>query len=172
MRYLLPLMLFLASCSVQQQTHDPHKLQFHSGYVRLRQIIDEINKCEIGLIKSISEKHHIGKPIAGYVTGEVRESYLRSDFGKTLKHGFSSKNATLCYKALYKSFPIKLSMAYIVADEEVAEFGINDKCGLLVNSSRSIIFANDTEAFARIAREKAMELRYNMESVLMKKNII
>jgi len=56
--------------------------------------------------------------------------------------------------------------------EEVAEYGLNKKCGLLVNSSRAIIFADDTEAFARIAREKTVELRNNMESVLMEKNII
>ena len=41
--------------------------------------------------------------------------------------------------------------------EEVARYGMNSKCGLLVNSSRGIIFADNTENFDKVAGEKAKE---------------
>ncbi len=54
--------------------------------------------------------------------------------------------------------------------EEVAKYGLNDTCGLLVNSSRGIIFASDKIDFAEKAREKAMELRDQMHEILVGKN--
>jgi len=50
--------------------------------------------------------------------------------------------------------------------EEVAKYGMNKDCGLLVNSSRGIIFADNTENFAKIAGEKAKELQEQMENLL------
>lgn len=47
--------------------------------------------------------------------------------------------------------------------EEVAKYGMNDHCGLLVNSSRGIIYASTEEDFAEVAREKATELQAEME---------
>lgn len=52
--------------------------------------------------------------------------------------------------------------------EDVVKFGINKHCGLLVNSSRSIIFADSTENFAKIAKEKAKEIQSEMEKYLEK----
>ena len=49
---------------------------------------------------------------------------------------------------------------------EVAKYGLNNDCGLIVNSSRGIIFADQTEKFAEVAREKAFELQKEMEAVL------
>lgn len=46
--------------------------------------------------------------------------------------------------------------------EEVAKYGLNSHCGLLVNSSRGIIFADKTERFAEVAGEKARELALEM----------
>lgn len=46
--------------------------------------------------------------------------------------------------------------------EEVAKYGLNDKCGILVNSSRGIIFADKSENFAQVAGEKARELAMKM----------
>ena len=46
--------------------------------------------------------------------------------------------------------------------EEVCRYGMNDDCGLLVNSSRGIIFASNDEGFAAAAGEKARELRDQM----------
>ena len=41
-------------------------------------------------------------------------------------------------------------------------------CGLLVNSSRGIIFADNTERFADVAAEKARELQSQMKEELDK----
>ena len=56
--------------------------------------------------------------------------------------------------------------------EEVARYGMNDHCGLLVNSSRGIIFADSTENFANVAGQKAEELQKQMEKLLVEKGII
>ena len=50
--------------------------------------------------------------------------------------------------------------------KEVAKHGMNSKCGLLVNSSRGIIYADSTENFATIAGKKAKELRDEMDGLL------
>ncbi|MCF8230401.1 MAG: orotidine-5'-phosphate decarboxylase [Bacteroidales bacterium] len=51
--------------------------------------------------------------------------------------------------------------------EEVAKHGMNKDCGLIVNSSRGIIFASKDHDFAEQAREKASELQQKMEKLLM-----
>ena len=56
--------------------------------------------------------------------------------------------------------------------EEVAKHGMNDHCGLLVNSSRGIIFADSSEDFAKVAGEKAKELQEQMQALLEAKGII
>lgn len=50
--------------------------------------------------------------------------------------------------------------------EEVAKYGMNKECGLLVNSSRGIIYASGGEDFAERAREKARELALQMRDLL------
>ncbi len=52
--------------------------------------------------------------------------------------------------------------------EEVARYGMNSQCGLLVNSSRGIIFADSSERFAEVAGQKAHELQQQMEKLLNK----
>ena len=54
---------------------------------------------------------------------------------------------------------------------EVAEFGMNSQCGLLVNSSRGIIYASSSEDFANKSRKKALEIR-NMMSRILKKALL
>jgi orotidine-5'-phosphate decarboxylase len=56
--------------------------------------------------------------------------------------------------------------------EDVSKYGMNSKCGLLVNSSRGIIFADTTEKFDRIAGERAHEMQLEMEKYLEEKNLI
>jgi orotidine-5'-phosphate decarboxylase len=56
--------------------------------------------------------------------------------------------------------------------EAVAHFGMNSKCGLLVNSSRGIIFAGDGENFDIVAGEKAKEINLEMEKHLSERNLI
>jgi orotidine-5'-phosphate decarboxylase len=51
---------------------------------------------------------------------------------------------------------------------EVTRHGINDSIGLLVNVSRSIIYASDTVDFDNAARKKAFEIKSEMEILLDK----
>ncbi len=55
---------------------------------------------------------------------------------------------------------------------EVAKYGMTADCGLLVNSSRGIIHANNGAKFAEIAAEKSAELQKEMEHLLQAKGII
>lgn len=55
--------------------------------------------------------------------------------------------------------------------EEVAKYGMNAHCGLIVNSSRGIIFADKTENFAIRAGEEARKLQRDMERLLKEKSI-
>lgn len=50
--------------------------------------------------------------------------------------------------------------------EDVCQYGLNDRYGLLINSSRGIIYASQGEDFAEVAREKAQELQREMEKLL------
>lgn len=50
--------------------------------------------------------------------------------------------------------------------EEVVRYGMNDRCGLLVNSSRAIIYADSSANFASVAGEKAHALQQEMASFL------
>ncbi len=50
--------------------------------------------------------------------------------------------------------------------QEVAKNGMNSQCGLLVNSSRAIIYASDGEDFAEKAREAAKKVQQEMENLL------
>jgi orotidine-5'-phosphate decarboxylase len=56
--------------------------------------------------------------------------------------------------------------------EDVAKYGLNMDCGLLVNSSRGIIYASDGEDFADKAKESATELQKQMAHILSEANII
>lgn len=51
---------------------------------------------------------------------------------------------------------------------DVAKYGMNKQCGLLVNSSRGIIYASTGENFAEKAREEAVKLQKEMEVLLEK----
>ncbi|MDE5612726.1 MAG: orotidine-5'-phosphate decarboxylase [Odoribacter sp.] len=55
--------------------------------------------------------------------------------------------------------------------EEVAKYGMNAHCGLIVNSSRGIIFADHTENFAVRAGEEARKLQKDMERLLKEKGV-
>ncbi|MCE9538674.1 MAG: orotidine-5'-phosphate decarboxylase [Bacteroidetes bacterium] len=51
---------------------------------------------------------------------------------------------------------------------DVAKYGMNKQCGLLVNSSRGIIYASAAEDFADAARQEALKLQKEMEILLQK----
>ncbi|RCH56890.1 orotidine-5'-phosphate decarboxylase [Mucilaginibacter hurinus] len=56
--------------------------------------------------------------------------------------------------------------------QEVCQYGITKDCGLIVNSSRGIIYADNTENFAEAAREEAKKLQQQMEEELVKAGVI
>ncbi|NOR34347.1 MAG: orotidine-5'-phosphate decarboxylase [Bacteroidales bacterium] len=56
--------------------------------------------------------------------------------------------------------------------QEVSEHVMNDRCGLLVNASRSIIYANGTNKFEDAARQEASSLQAQMEEILLKRELI
>ena len=56
--------------------------------------------------------------------------------------------------------------------EEVAKYGMTEKCGLLVNASRSIIFASDGSDFADQAGIESRKLQEQMEETLKNAGII
>lgn len=52
--------------------------------------------------------------------------------------------------------------------QDVCKYGMNDSVGLLINSSRAIIYASSNENFAHAAVSKALELQSEMEKILTK----
>lgn len=55
---------------------------------------------------------------------------------------------------------------------EVCQYGMTSECGLIVNSSRGIIYASSGEDFADAAREKCRELQTEMAQELEKHHVI
>jgi orotidine-5'-phosphate decarboxylase len=52
--------------------------------------------------------------------------------------------------------------------EDVCKYGMTDTIGLLINSSRGIIYASSKEDFAKAAANKAKELQSQMQQILSK----
>ncbi|NLK48998.1 MAG: orotidine-5'-phosphate decarboxylase [Bacteroidales bacterium] len=52
--------------------------------------------------------------------------------------------------------------------QEVAKYGMNDSCGLLVNSSRQIIYASSGKDFAKAAQAETQKVQQEMEAILKK----
>jgi orotidine-5'-phosphate decarboxylase len=50
--------------------------------------------------------------------------------------------------------------------EDVCKYGLNKDCGLIVNSSRDIIYASSGKDFAEKARERAMAVQKQMSALL------
>jgi len=54
--------------------------------------------------------------------------------------------------------------------QEVCKYGLNKDCGLLINSSRGIIYAGNDENFAITAQKEALKLQQEMEVILNENN--
>jgi orotidine-5'-phosphate decarboxylase len=50
--------------------------------------------------------------------------------------------------------------------QEVAAYGMTEECGLIVNSSRAILYASQGRDFAEKAREEAMKVQTEMDALL------
>jgi orotidine-5'-phosphate decarboxylase len=58
-------------------------------------------------------------------------------------------------------------LMYVVGNlQDVCKYGMNDNVGLLVNSSRGIIYASNKTDFAQAAAKKASELQQQMKEIL------
>ncbi len=55
---------------------------------------------------------------------------------------------------------------------EVAKYGLNSTCGLLVNSSRQIIYASEEADYAKAARLEAEKVQLEMEQILFASELI
>jgi orotidine-5'-phosphate decarboxylase len=49
---------------------------------------------------------------------------------------------------------------------EVCKYGMNANVGLLINSSRAIIYASNGTDFAEKTREEALKIKHEMEAIL------
>lgn len=56
--------------------------------------------------------------------------------------------------------------------EDVCQYGMTDDCGLLVNSSRAIIYADSSERYAIVAAQKAREMQQQMAKLLEEKSAL
>ncbi len=56
--------------------------------------------------------------------------------------------------------------------QEVAKYGMNSTCGLLVNSSRQIIYASSMKDYAEAARNEALKVQKEMAELLIKYGLI
>ncbi len=56
--------------------------------------------------------------------------------------------------------------------QEVARYGMTDNCGLIVNASRSVLYAGNDKHFDDAAAHEARKLQLEMASLLKNKNII
>lgn len=54
----------------------------------------------------------------------------------------------------------------------VAEAGLNTEVGILVNASRSILYASSTVDFAEAAATEAQKLQQEMESIMIRKDLL
>ena len=50
--------------------------------------------------------------------------------------------------------------------QEVCKYGLSKNVGLLINSSRGIIYASNNENFAKSSRDKALELQKEMQKIV------
>ena len=55
--------------------------------------------------------------------------------------------------------------------KDVCQYGMTSECGLLVNSSRGIIYASSEEDYAEVAAQKAQELQQQMDTLLTAKGL-
>lgn len=56
--------------------------------------------------------------------------------------------------------------------EEVCKYGMNQDIGLIVNATRSIIYASQGKDFAEKARQEALKLQQEMEKILIENEIV
>ena len=56
--------------------------------------------------------------------------------------------------------------------DEVVAHGMNQRCGLLINSARGILYADSSSRFAEVARERAQALQTSMAQHLEQRHLL
>ena len=56
--------------------------------------------------------------------------------------------------------------------KEVCEKTINNSVGIIINSSRSIIYASSNQSFSEAAEKEAIILKNQMEEILIQSNLV
>ena len=56
--------------------------------------------------------------------------------------------------------------------QDVAKYGLTKDCGILVNSSRNIIYASNGVYFAENAHDEALKMQQEMEQIMKLSGII
>jgi len=56
--------------------------------------------------------------------------------------------------------------------EDVAHYGMNSRCGLLVNSSRGVIYASSDSDFAEAAGKEAKKIQQQMAALLKRGGLL
>ena len=54
--------------------------------------------------------------------------------------------------------------------DEICKFALNDSVGIIINSSRSIIYASNDNLFADSAAREAIKLQSQMKEILSSRN--
>jgi orotidine-5'-phosphate decarboxylase len=119
-----------------------------------------------------------------YFTSKTNQPLFMEVIGKSMKWG-TSENLMYVVGATKASMLVKLRELapdhFLLVPgvgaqggslEEVARYGLNKKCGLLVNASRSVIFAGTGHDFADKAAIEAGLLQKEMEVLLKNASLI
>ena len=114
-----------------------------------------------------------------FQTKKVGEKELYKQVLETSKNWKNSKNlmyvvgATKAeyFKEIRKIIPNSFLLVPGVGAQggnlqDVCKYGLSENVGLLINSSRGIIYASNQKDFAEVAAEKAKELQLQMEEIL------
>lgn len=164
-----------AKCFFEQMNFDAVTLSPYMGYDSISPFLEYKDKWVI-ILALTSNKSAIDLQ---FIQEKESNEYL---FEKTLRYGQSWGSldqvmfvcgATQAYKLQQirgiapKSFLLVPGVgAQGGSLEDVAHYGMSPDCGLLVNSSRGIIYASDGEDFAQKAGEQAKILQQQMEALL------
>ncbi len=114
-----------------------------------------------------------------FQTKKIGDKELYKHVLETSKHWKNSKNLMYVVGATKASYIAEIRK--IIPDsfllvpgvgaqggdlEEVCTYGINENIGLLINSSRGIIYASNSMNFAEAAAQKATEIQIQMAAIL------
>jgi len=103
---------------------------------------------------------------------QVLETSKRWENAKNLMYVVGATKAEY-FKAIRKIVPNSFLLVPGVGAQggnlqDVCKYGMSDNVGLLINSSRGIIYASNKKDFAHAAAEKAQALQEQMETILTK----